>query len=171
MYLKKNEPSPTGFSLIEILIVIILLGILASLVSGNFLSSLKKGRDARRKTDLQEIQKALEMYYENNKAYPTPTGTYGLPFGGRLQDSNRVYMQRLPSDPSSNCSYSYVVDTNNYNYYYLLSTIENPHDNSYGVSQNGYLDPNSGSTLQCGTNCTCKFYVSSPNAPPLTPVP
>ena len=154
-----------AFSLIELLIVIILLGILASLVSGNFLSSLKKGRDARRKADLQEVQKALELYYENNKQYPS-----SLTFGGQLSDANKTYMQKLPTDPSSNCAYSYITDSTNQTYY-LLSTIENSLDKSYGVSQTGYLDPNDPNIkLQCG-GCNCKFYVSSPNAPPLTPAP
>ena len=53
-----------GFTLIELLLVIIILGILAALISGNLINSLVKGRDARRKSDLQNIQKAVE-----NKMY------------------------------------------------------------------------------------------------------
>jgi len=59
-----------GFTLIELLLVIIILGFLTSLIAGNFFTSLKKGRDARRKGDLEQIQRALEMYYEDNRAYP-----------------------------------------------------------------------------------------------------
>jgi len=69
-----------GFTLIELLVVIIVLGVLAALISGNFFTSLKKGRDAKRKADLEQIQRALEMYYEDKKAYPTFT----FPFGGKL---------------------------------------------------------------------------------------
>ena len=154
-----------GFTLLELLIVIVILGALASLITGNFISSLKKGRDARRKTDLTEIQKALEMYYESNGFYPS-----SLSFGGSLSDANRTYMQKVPTDPTSNCSYLYRVDSSAQSFY-LLSTIENSQDQSDGVSQSGYEDPDSpGNSLQCG-NCTCKFYLSSPNATPLTPMP
>lgn len=152
-----------AFTLLELLIVIVILGVLASVISGNFLSSLKKGRDARRKADLQEVQKALEIYYENNGKYPT-----SLNFGSSLSDSSKTYMQKLPTDPKSPaCEYKYITNTDNPTYYYLLSTIENNLDQSYGVSQTGYEDPsNPGSKLQCGS-CDCKFYVSSPNASPL----
>ncbi|PIP15252.1 hypothetical protein COX47_00635, partial [Candidatus Roizmanbacteria bacterium CG23_combo_of_CG06-09_8_20_14_all_35_49] len=54
-----------AFTLIELLLVIIILGVLATLIIGNFFTSLKKGRDARRKGDLEQIQRALEMYYED----------------------------------------------------------------------------------------------------------
>lgn len=153
------EKAHKGFSLIELMIVIFILGILTSLIAGNFLTSLKKGRDARRKADLQEIQKALEMYYENNKKYPTDL-SFGLP----LSDGSKTYMQKIPKDPKSpTCEYKYVTDVTR-SYYYLLATIENTQDQSYGVSQTGYKDPNNpGSKLKCG-NCDCKFYVSSPNS-------
>ena len=42
-----------GFTLIELLIVIMILGVLAALITGNFFTSLKKGRDAKRKADLR----------------------------------------------------------------------------------------------------------------------
>ncbi len=153
-----------GFTLIELTIVIIILGVLASLISGNFLSSLKKGRDARRKADLQEIQKALEMYYEDYKEYPK-----SLPFGNSFAKGGKTYMQKLPKDPiDPTCRYRYLTDIDAPNYYYLLSPIENTLDQSYGVSQTGYKDPSTGLKLKCGS-CDCKFYLSSPNATPLAP--
>ena len=51
-----------GFTLIELLLVIIILGVLSALITGNFFTSLKKGRDAKRKADLEQTQRALEMY-------------------------------------------------------------------------------------------------------------
>ena len=70
-----------AFTLIELLIVIIILGVLAALITGNFFTSLKKGRDAKRKADLEQVSRALEMYYEDKKAYPD-----SLTFGSSLPD-------------------------------------------------------------------------------------
>lgn len=114
-----------GFTLIELLLVIVILGILAALISGNFITSLKKGRDAKRKGDLEQTQRALEMYYEDKKAYPTFT----FPFGGKFCENNpcgasdKVYMQKVPNDPISGKNYQYLsADGTNYK---LFGCLEN----------------------------------------------
>ncbi len=99
-----------GFTLLELLIAMIILAILAAMITGYFFTSLKKGRDARRKADLEQIQKAVEMYYEDNKSYPTSTS---ISFGGQLCHPNgcstKIYMQKVSDDPSTpSKSYSYV---------------------------------------------------------------
>lgn len=59
-----------GLTLIELLIVIALIGILALMISGNFLTSLKRGRDAKRKSDLKAAQSCMEQYFSvNNSQY------------------------------------------------------------------------------------------------------
>ncbi|MDH7476148.1 MAG: prepilin-type N-terminal cleavage/methylation domain-containing protein [Microgenomates group bacterium] len=149
-----------GFTLIEILIVIAILGILTLLISGNFITSLKKGRDARRKTDLEQIQRALEMYYEDKKAYPTPAGSYGLPFGGQLIDSvtGKIYMQKLPQDPLTSNSYNYQSDGT---YYKLYSCLENKLDLGPGVKVVGETQSDYG--LPCGACGNCNYGISSSN--------
>ena len=113
----------SGFTLIELLVVIMILGILAALISGNFITSLKKGRDAKRKGDLEQTQRALEMYYEDKKAYPV---TAGLTFGSKLCENNpcgasdKVYMQKLPNDPISGKSYEYNLTSGSYRLYACL---------------------------------------------------
>ena len=100
-----------GFTLIELLIVIIILGVLAALITGNFFTSLKKGRDAKRKADLEQIKQALEMYYEDKRTYPT----FALPFGGKFCETascllaEKVYMQKLPDDPVPGKDYEYLT--------------------------------------------------------------
>jgi prepilin-type N-terminal cleavage/methylation domain-containing protein len=85
-----------GFSLMELLIVIAIIGILVSISVVSYSTAQKKSRDARRHSDLKAIQNAWEQYYADNGAnYPdscnysvTPTpgvmsGTYlpgGMPF-------------------------------------------------------------------------------------------
>lgn len=111
-----------GFTLIELLVVITILGVLALMITGNFFTSLKKGRDARRKGDLEQTQRALEMYYEDKRAYPTT-----LSFGGKLCETvacpgtDKVYMQKVPNDPSGK-DYEYVSTGTDYK---LFACLEN----------------------------------------------
>ncbi|MBI2051957.1 prepilin-type N-terminal cleavage/methylation domain-containing protein [Candidatus Roizmanbacteria bacterium] len=159
-----------GFTLLELMIVIVILGVLSSLITGNFLNSLKKGRDAQRKADLGNIQKALEMYYEDNRAYPT-----SLAFGGQLcypgQNgcSTKIYMQKLPNDPKPGINYVYKIDPDGGGVYYqLYACLENDQQVLPYVSQNA-------SGVSCSTNCKdpanpnpvpCIFGISSTNTAP-----
>ncbi len=117
-----------GFTLLELMIVIVILGVLAALISGNFITSLEKGRDARRKEDLGQIQKALEMYYTDVKAYPTPIpGNVGFVFGSQFSYYNgnsavKTYMQTVPNDPITSDNYRYVSDGQSYALYACLES-------------------------------------------------
>ncbi|GIW63381.1 MAG: type II secretion system protein GspG [Patescibacteria group bacterium] len=168
----RKKSSEYGFSLIEMMLVILLLGVLASLITNTFVNSLKKSRDARRKGDIKEIKNAIEMFYADNNFYPTPTY---VAFGSSLEYNGKVYMKKLPQDPKSNCSYKYVLNANN-GEFYILSTIENDQDEFPGVSQGGYYEIGSSSNkyycTRSGSNqpCLCRFYDGSPNAV-LTPAP
>jgi len=151
-----------GFTLMELMIVIVILGVLVALIAGNFFSSLKKGRDARRKTDLEQIQRAVEMYYEDKRNYPT----FSFPFGGKLCETvsclatEKIYMQVVSNDPISTNNYLY--QSSDGSYYRLFSCIENSLDQGAGVSQTGY----SGNP-DCGNCGLCKYTISSPNITPL----
>ncbi len=59
-----------GFTLIELLVVISIIGLLSSVVLTSVNSARAKARDARRITDLKQIQTALEFYYDTNGSYP-----------------------------------------------------------------------------------------------------
>lgn len=92
MFKVKNEDmSRKGFTLIELLIVISILGILAALVTVNFSQARERARDVARKNDLKQIQKALELYKndQNPQAYAPDIPT--LISGG--------YMDFTPEDP------------------------------------------------------------------------
>lgn len=114
-----------GFTLIELLVVIIILGALASLIIGNFFTSLKKGRDAKRKADLEQIKTALEMYYEDKRAYPTQSlNQQGFVFGGEFADGSKSYMKKVPNDPLPGKNYRYETDSGG-NYYKMYACLEN----------------------------------------------
>ncbi|PIR63358.1 MAG: hypothetical protein COU64_04980 [Candidatus Pacebacteria bacterium CG10_big_fil_rev_8_21_14_0_10_40_26] len=158
-----------GFTLIELLIVIIILGVLAALITGNFFTSLKKGRDAKRKADLEQITRALEMYYEDKRTYPT----FALPFGGKLCETasclvaEKVYMQKLPDDPVSGKDYQYLSsDGTNYK---LFACLENNLQMLPYISS-GYIAPmTSCGSCQDSAGATvpnCIWGISSSNISP-----
>jgi prepilin-type N-terminal cleavage/methylation domain-containing protein len=81
-----------GFSLLELLIVIAIIGILVSVGVVSYSTAQKKSRDSRRMSDVKAVQSAFEQYYaDNNGSYPSSCVTPGvlyLPAG-------------LPSDPKN----------------------------------------------------------------------
>lgn len=68
-------PKSNGFSLIELLVVIVIISILIGAASVSYAKTQQKSRDARRKTDLKAIQQALEQYHTKNNTYPTLNGS------------------------------------------------------------------------------------------------
>lgn len=90
-----------GFTLIELLVVIAIIGILSSIVLASLNSARKKGRDARRISDIKQTQLALELYYDAHSSYPTAA----------LYATNLVsegFISTLPTDPSAGASYGYA---------------------------------------------------------------
>jgi len=119
-----------GFTLVELLIVIAIIGVLSALLMANFIGVRQRARDAQRKADLRQIQSALELFRSDTGNYPG-----SLEFGGQLTntdqpDNNTVYMQKVPLDPINNgYPYTYTSDGSSY---YLAACLENASD-SQGV--------------------------------------
>jgi len=157
-----------GFTLIELILVMSLLSLLALLLIGNLNTSLKKGRDAQRKNDLNQIQKSLEIYYEDNQKYP-PYLAFSDKFCSTdaCSTTDTIYMVKLPKDPTGNYVYTYISEPTGA-YYYLYSYIENDLDQGAAVSKAGFT-----TNASCGASdeVKCRYYVSSSNAPQLTPSP
>jgi len=74
--MKNNKP---GFTLIELLVVIAIIGLLSTLSIVALNSARAKSRDARRVSDIKQIQTALELYYNENNSYPATLTTAGMP--------------------------------------------------------------------------------------------
>jgi general secretion pathway protein G len=70
--MKQNK---SGFTIVEIVIVVVVIGILASIVIIGYNQVQARGRDSKRKADITNIVKALELYYSDNGSYPVASGT------------------------------------------------------------------------------------------------
>jgi prepilin-type N-terminal cleavage/methylation domain-containing protein len=101
-----------GFTLLELLVVIAVIGLLASIILASMTQSRAKGRDAKRRQDLRQLQTALELFYSTNGGYPFALNWWGLcpsfNQGGSLLTSGPngyipnlapAYISVLPTDP------------------------------------------------------------------------
>lgn len=105
-----------AFTLVELLVVIAIIGLLSTVAVVALGSAGMNSRNTKRKADLLQISKALELYYADNSSYPTTdggwycvTGAWG--YSGNTDESGSdawipdlapAYMARLPRDPNTN---------------------------------------------------------------------
>lgn len=102
-----------GFTLLEILIVIIIAVILVALIVPTLANGPRRTRDLERKRELRELRSALETYYQANNSYPTAGGASCTPadkgcLGKELSTGDTPYLKAIPSDPSKGRSYTYT---------------------------------------------------------------
>jgi type II secretion system protein G len=102
-----------GFTLIELLVAIAIIGLLSSVVLASLSAAREKSRDARRMSDLRQIQRAMEFYYDDNGYYPREgDGANGLiGEGAGLDTMLAPYLSVIPHDPLG-------PGSGTYNYYY-----------------------------------------------------
>lgn len=92
-----------GFTLIEIMVVVVILGILATLVIPRIISRPDEARVVKAKQDILAIESALDLYKLDNGSYPTTDqGLQALvkkPTSDPIPTNWRPYLKRLPIDP------------------------------------------------------------------------
>ena len=165
----------SGFTLVELLIVMAIIGIIASIGLGGFYSSQAKARDAKRKANLSQIADALELYYNDKAKYPAAgTGAnvgkiMGCGAGGTTvctwgetafsnTTTGTVYMTKLPTDPLPDRYKYYYKTASSNSKYQLYARLENENDKSI-------LNPLP--SLTCSiTSDLCNYGVSSGNTTP-----
>ena len=86
-----------AFTLVEMLIVVIIIGILIAALLPKITWAQAKSRDTARKAAITQIAPALQMYYDDNGEYPTGNCTEDLSW-----DSMKQYMREVPTDPQKN---------------------------------------------------------------------
>lgn len=118
-----------AFTLIELLVVIAIIGMLSGLLLPNFMAARQRGRDAQRKSDLKQIQKAFELYKQDQSspAYPATLPSAGVCFSSGSNCTGNIYMNKFPTEPQPGKQYYYTVDNTNLTYT-LCSCLENTVD-------------------------------------------
>ena len=96
-----------GFTLIELLVVIAIIGILSSVVLASLNDARKNSRDAKRVSDIKQIQLALELFYDAQSSYPTTSAS--VPISNGLDKLVPIFMPSQPKDPSTGNSYFYAA--------------------------------------------------------------
>ena len=92
-----------GFTLIELMVVLVIIGVLAALIVPNVLDRADDARATAAKTDIANLVQALKLYKLDNQRYPS--GEQGLkalvakPTGGIIPGNWRPYLDKLPNDP------------------------------------------------------------------------
>jgi prepilin-type N-terminal cleavage/methylation domain-containing protein len=89
-----------GFTIVELLIVIVVIGILALLVITTYSGIQAKARNAKRQTDIQSLQTQLEAFFSQNGYYPSLGDMNNATWRGTNMKS---LDQNALVDPSSNC--------------------------------------------------------------------
>lgn len=128
-----------GFTLIEMLVVVSIIGILAVLVSANLNSARSRARDAERKSDLKNIATALRLYYNDNGSYPA-SNYFDALWGEPWTVNTTTYMNTFPKDPLSSQTYKYEnVDSDSFT---LSACLENASDASgQNITISGWTCP------------------------------
>jgi general secretion pathway protein G len=94
-----------GFTLIEIMVVIVILGVLAALIVPKVMSRPDEARVVAAKQDIATLSQALKLYRLDNKAYPSTeqglAALAGKPVLPPIPDNWKTggYVERLPADP------------------------------------------------------------------------
>ncbi len=151
------------------------------------LGQIQKANDAKRKSDLEQLQRTIEGYYSDNGKYPPSsgstviapcTGTYRInPPTGCIEWGNSwtAYNTTLPIDPTSSTrNYVYYASADSQSYW-IYASLEKSGDPQLCRSLNGYdecsnITSNITSYVvkSCGpsTSKPCNYGVSSPNTSP-----
>ena len=92
-----------GFTLIELMVVLVIIGVLAALIVPNVLDRADDARVTAARTDITNIMQALKLYRLDNQRYPTAEqGLQSLisrPTAGPAPINWKLYLEKLPNDP------------------------------------------------------------------------
>ena len=142
----KYMSKKSGFTLVEILIVVFIIGLLSSIILVGLSSFRARGRDARRVADLHLLQNGLELYFSKEGVYPDTnvTSAAGWSAFSNVLINAGIGVNAVSADPGAQSGrhYEYGVGLNGLNYV-LKASLEDPnnpvlrediHGNVYGIN-------------------------------------
>jgi general secretion pathway protein G len=98
-----RSPRVQGFTLIELMVVLVIIGVLAAFIVPNVLDRADDARVTAARSDVNNLMQALKLYRLDNQRYPTAEqGLSALvrkPTGGPIPTNWRPYLEKLPNDP------------------------------------------------------------------------
>lgn len=138
-----------GFTLVELLVVVSIIGILLALSVFSAQSTRKSGRDARRKSDIELIRSGIEIYKADCGEYPASLGESLMGSGSTNEclDTNE-YIAEVPVDPSTGENYGYLRSDDGFSYE-LCAYLEKGGDDTCSES------------VDCGDN-ECNYKTTNP---------
>ena len=102
----------SGFTLIEVMVVIVILGVLAALIVPKIMGRPDEARIVAARQDIATITQALKLYKLDNRRYPNAdqglTSLVKKPSAEPVPENWKAYLERLPQDPWGN-SYQYLI--------------------------------------------------------------
>ncbi|MCW7539881.1 type II secretion system major pseudopilin GspG [Aquabacterium sp. A7-Y] len=98
-----SSPRQRGFTLIELMVVLVIIGILGALIVPNVLDRASDARVTAARTDINNLMQALKLYKLDNQRYPTSEqGLQALiarPSASPIPPNWKPYLDKLPNDP------------------------------------------------------------------------
>ncbi len=109
--MNKLKRKNSGFTLLEVMVVVVIIAIMAAAIGPSLLGNIEKASISRAGTDMKSIESMLELYKAENYVYPnTDQGLEALvskPAGDPAPKNWRQYMKKTPIDPWEN-NYKYL---------------------------------------------------------------
>lgn len=130
-----------GFSILEIVVVVVVIAFFAMLIIPGLISGPARARDATRKNDVRLIKSALENYYNQFGYYPAKLD--------ELEKTSTPFIKKLPKDPKTGKDYVYITTGNPPSTYVIQATLENKNDKDLKSKNN---DPTTGIYTQGSSN-------------------
>lgn len=156
----KNNSLNRGFTLIELLVSMGIVAVLTGMAAFNFNLSRVRARDVQRKNDMNQMQKALEVYKNDTGNYPGTAATNYTQAAQMLVTDG--YLKKAFADPKIEDWVSYYYVWVDFKDYYLMTCLENTADTAKTTDATTCAKIG-GAACTCGpSNTGVKYILSQP---------
>jgi len=127
--MKEMNKKKSGFTLVELLVVISIIAILTVITASSFVESQKKSRDAARKANLKSLADAVSLYYADQGSFPT-TSSMDLLINneGQLSVGEVIYMKKVPKEKTNGVAPIKYMASSSGKSFRIFADLENIND-------------------------------------------